>query len=135
MLPNDIVEEIIGIPAGLIDSDDDRYIWQGSTNGTFSVKTAYNLAASLDVQTDWEGSFLWKIQLPPRVKAFFWLLGQNKLLTNAQRFRRSMTNDPTCSYCGCTWEDSIHCMRGCTRAKSLLDGLGIPPWSTPLICP
>ncbi|RXH94364.1 hypothetical protein DVH24_024048 [Malus domestica] len=43
VLPNDIVEEIIGIPAGLIDSDDDRYIWQGSTNGTFSVKTAYNL--------------------------------------------------------------------------------------------
>ena len=43
---------------------------------------------------------IWKLNIPPRVQLFLWLLSKNKLLTRDNLAKRRPVEDNTCLLCG-----------------------------------
>ena len=99
-------------------SGEDGFCWGLSNNGKFFVKTAYN--ASMANQTsnpDGKWKIIWKLQLPQKICTFIWRLFHGKILTNLERMRRRITDDPYCHYCPQDLEDLFHLFRNCTKVK------------------
>ena len=61
---------------------------------------------------------LWRLPMAQRVKTFGWLLLKGRLLTNSERYRRKMTDDPTCQLCNGNIEDIDHVFKLCPLAVS-----------------
>ncbi|CAL2237758.1 unnamed protein product [Prunus armeniaca] len=96
-----------------------------SSNGVFSVKTAYKL---FFVGPSWPESswaFLWKLKIPPKLQTFFWLASQSKILSNEYRVRRQLAIDSSCGLCD--WPDFIHWLKVNLLSKAKWGG-GLP-WS------
>lgn len=90
---------------------------KGAPDGVFSVASAYTLIqGNPDLGADW--TWLWKLRLPQKLKAFLWTILHGKLLTNHMRMKRGLTNDPTCPFC-CKDEDITHLFRDCYKAKEV----------------
>lgn len=64
-------------------------------------------------------SNVWKVRTPHRVRFFVWLALQDRLMTNANRFIRGLTDDPRCFFCGETEENVDHILRRCPVATSV----------------
>ncbi|CAL2248919.1 unnamed protein product [Prunus armeniaca] len=65
----------------------------------------------------WKG--LWSMSIMPKLKVFLWLLFQGRILTNEQRVRRHLAVESSCSVCGWHFENIIHTLRDCGRAKEV----------------
>ncbi|KAK8559190.1 hypothetical protein V6N12_042472 [Hibiscus sabdariffa] len=74
-----------------------------------------------------------------RVRCFLWLVGHERILTNADRTRRHLTCDSRCSICSVSKEDIDHALRHCLIASSVwnqiicMDGL-LSAWSLHIQC-
>lgn len=66
---------------------------------------------------DW--SWIWKLICGEKVKMFTWLLAKGKLLTNAEREKRHLTNDALCAYCGAEAETLRHLFWDCQAARNV----------------
>lgn len=62
---------------------------------------------------------VWKLQAPQRVKSFLWLVLRGSILTNAERYRRHMTEDAACSTRLHPEEDWIHILWNRVEAQSI----------------
>lgn len=69
----------------------------GSSNGSFSVSSAYSVLSSDGLHDSEDLSWIWKIPCPERVPFFIWLLYQDKLNTNVLRCRKGFTLNACCS--------------------------------------
>ncbi|CAL9018286.1 unnamed protein product [Prunus brigantina] len=56
------------------------------------------------------------MKIPPKLKIFYWLVYQGKILSNEQRVRRHLTYDASCMYCRGVNESVLHILRDCYRA-------------------
>ncbi|KAM5549518.1 hypothetical protein ABKV19_000773 [Rosa sericea] len=106
------------MPVGFADGDDDKIIWSGTSNGHFSVKSAY-LSLFDEENADFCWKFLWRLCMPPKLKIFFWLIVQGKLLTNAERMKRRFTRDELCPICHVHTESLLHMLRDCPRVTKI----------------
>ncbi|CAN1297777.1 Putative ribonuclease H protein At1g65750, partial [Linum perenne] len=70
---------------------------------------------------------VWSWQGPNRVKHFLWLVAHNRLLTNAERQKRHMTDNGCCRLCPTRSEDSLHVLRDCKLAQSFWRDFLPPP--------
>ncbi|CAN1129678.1 Putative ribonuclease H protein At1g65750 [Linum perenne] len=87
----------------------DQWSWGLEKDGGFRIKSAYALikeSAGLDPNDFWKK--IWEWRGPHRVRHFLWLAGQDHLLTNSQRTKRKLANDPSCSLCPSMEENSTH---------------------------
>ncbi|CAL8099940.1 unnamed protein product, partial [Prunus armeniaca] len=73
---------------------------------------------------NWKWNFIWKLHVPPKVKTFLWVLCHKKLLTNAQRLMRKLTNAAVCPRCDCPLESSAHLYKDCTATLAIWNRLG-----------
>ncbi|XP_050386378.1 uncharacterized protein LOC126802738 [Argentina anserina] len=115
-LPTDIVGLIMNVPAAFDDSIPDSRIWGSTSNGTFSVKSAYNSLFDLTEPVNPQWKTIWSLSIPPKLKTFFWTVLHKKLLTNVQRATRGFTHDKTCPICHSGDETLLHLLRDCPRA-------------------
>ena len=95
-------------------------IWNLTTSGEFSTKSAYRCMESLngnDFDHIWP--IMWKLPMAQRIRSFSWLLLKGKLLTNRERFRRKMTDDTLYSICQSDTKDLDHIFKGCHMASSV----------------
>ncbi|XP_061367828.1 uncharacterized protein LOC133310843 [Gastrolobium bilobum] len=121
-LSTEVCEVIADIEVPKVDDGTDKVIWRPSSNGLFSVRSAYQFirdeAANLPNQDNlWDCA--WKWQDPERIKHFLWLLLGNSLLTNEQRYRRHMGGEAHCPRCCHPCEDCKHVMWDCPWAKKV----------------
>ncbi|CAL9001792.1 unnamed protein product [Prunus brigantina] len=123
-LPPDIVLMITSIHAGFIDSGPDMCIWRFTSNGKFSVKSAYQLFCPVEAGSNWHWEFIWRLQLPPKVKTFLWVLCHKKLLTNAQRLRGGMAVSTSCPRCIYHVESVEHLFKGCSSSLLIWNQFG-----------
>ncbi|CAL2272822.1 unnamed protein product [Prunus armeniaca] len=123
-LPINIVNLILSTHAGYNGSGEDKCIWQLTSNGQFSVKTAYSTFYLDEGSANWKWDFIWKLHVPPKVKTFLWLLCHKKLLTNAQRLKRKLTNVVGCPRCDCPLESCAHLFQDCTASLAIWNRLG-----------
>ncbi|MFQ6640914.1 hypothetical protein Gotur_014660 [Gossypium turneri] len=61
----------------------------------------------------------WKLLGPQKVHFFFWTVFKQRLLTNMERVRRGLAEDPSCPICGHSSKDILHVIRDCTLAKQV----------------
>ncbi|XP_021827477.1 uncharacterized protein LOC110768097 [Prunus avium] len=73
---------------------------------------------------DWH--FLWKLKIPPKLQIFLWLVFQGKILSNEQRVRRHLVDDPACNYCNWPVESILHIFRDCEKATSVWQAMLCP---------
>ena len=87
-LPSHIIERIKAV---MIHDDadlEDSWFWSLTSDGEFSVHTAYNYLVSnflLTRQCEWRQ--IWSLNIPSRVRSRLWLIKHQKIMCNAERKR------------------------------------------------
>ena len=109
----DLTEEEVG----------DRIVWKASKTGAFTLQSAIQLLQGVESDTAVKWSAIWKLRIPNRIRFFVWLLYHGRLLTNAERFRRSLSSTPQCDLCPGEVEDSQHLFRDCPHAQQIWSSL------------
>jgi hypothetical protein len=87
----------------------DKLIWIGTSNGCFSVKSAYHQEMARRVEDKGESSNhkevtevwnqIWKLPVQGVVKNFIWKFCSNALPTKVALHRRHIVSDPVCPVC------------------------------------
>ncbi|CAN1247078.1 Putative ribonuclease H protein At1g65750 [Linum grandiflorum] len=125
-LPDEAIAHIAGMSPPEADSGDDGWTWGLEQSGRFSIKSAYNLITNGEKVTRPDWNPIWKWMGPNRVRHFLWLVGHERLLTNAERFRRHLTPLADCHRCPSTAETISHTLRDCRFAAEVWRLLGFP---------
>uniref|UniRef100_A0A803MTA4 RNase H type-1 domain-containing protein n=1 Tax=Chenopodium quinoa TaxID=63459 RepID=A0A803MTA4_CHEQI len=105
--------------------EDVRY-WKGAKAWGFSVKYAMQLINDDDLVTkDPKWELAWKTPLHQRIRVFLWLLFHNRMLCNANKKFRHLTNDPRCKRCELNSDETLlHLLRDCPATKSIWASIG-----------
>ncbi|CAN1851599.1 Putative ribonuclease H protein At1g65750 [Linum perenne] len=99
---------------------EDDIIWGPDPQGNFTLKTAYEILASVDHHTDQDiWKTVWRWAGPNRVRHFLWLVAHNRILTNAERRRRHRVDVAECQRCRSGIEDTLHVVRDCQLAREV----------------
>lgn len=122
--------KIVGeVPPPHPDAGPDRLIFKGSTNGSYSVKNAYQQLMSLKEpqisltptqvhQKKEIFTITWKKGwMVPRVRFFLWKLTQKALPLGKIIADRISKGDPVCQLCGTHDEDANHMIFHCAFAR------------------
>ncbi|CAL8078089.1 unnamed protein product [Prunus armeniaca] len=123
VLPEEWVQKVIGCSTDFQGILEDCQIWKPTSNGFFSVKSAYSL---LFQGANWLNPWwraLWKLRIPPKLQIFFWLVFQEKILSNEQRVRRHLVGNCACDYYKWSIESTLHILRDCSRARKAIVGI------------
>ncbi|XP_074299929.1 uncharacterized protein LOC141631111 [Silene latifolia] len=116
------------------ESHEDTWYWAAEKDGEYSVRSAYKLLVGMESDTSepstWERSKwiwnnLWKVQVWPRIKLFFWQLCNDALATKVNLSFRVGREDVLCPLCQCQIESSIHLFRDCGIASEVWERLGV----------
>ncbi|KAJ1390181.1 Ribonuclease H-like superfamily [Sesbania bispinosa] len=112
----------------------DYLAWKFSSNGEFTIKTAYEFLtenSSAKYPVDDIFKTIWSWQGPPRVSTFVWKVVHGKLLTNYERFKRGMTSNNLCPRCNSAPETIMHLLRDCDIVAELWESLiGSNSWAS-----
>jgi hypothetical protein len=92
----------------------DRLIWRGTTNGVFTVRSAYHLGKEV-----WK--FIWSMNVPSPVKLFMWLACHNVLPTRSNLYRRKVVENFICPCCERFEETTLHALWACPAAQDVWD--------------
>lgn len=100
--------------------DEDLKGWCGTTNGIFSVKSAYRIETKWTEAREWSGwKLTWGLQVQESVKVFMWTLAHNRLFTNQARWRMNLAINSNCGGCYGYMKDSLLAIRDCNKAHEL----------------
>jgi hypothetical protein len=103
-LPVQVLMIMESHPPPTVDLTDDSVFWRHSTNGSFSIHSAYDSQVSNVHQKHsltplWK--LIWKWKGPKRIKSTFrWTVSHNGEMTNENRVRRHIAEDPFCNHSG-----------------------------------
>ncbi|XP_042958049.1 uncharacterized protein LOC122293560 [Carya illinoinensis] len=110
-------------------NNNDRLSWRCTTNGMFSVKSAYHLQVSINDSKSRQGSrlsnhgvlwkLLWKLKVPNKVKMFLWRAAKDILPTRANLYRRKIIESPLCPICHSFPETTAHVLWSCRAAQDV----------------
>lgn len=88
----------------------DILFWIGTSNGIFSVRSAYHLRKEIKDRENGQCSYsvkdpglwkaIWAMKVPNPVKLFTWRACHNLLPTRHNLFQRKVVNNPSCPCCG-----------------------------------
>ncbi|BFG21532.1 hypothetical protein CerSpe_078060 [Prunus speciosa] len=112
---------------------DDKLVWHFTAHGGYTVRTGYELALNLrkngelgwkaegdcshgnDQKKFWRN--IWRLQVPPKLRAFVWRGCRNALAVKGNLRRRSVDVDNTCALCGHEGESQVHLFFRCEHAR------------------
>ncbi|CAN1797547.1 Putative ribonuclease H protein At1g65750 [Linum perenne] len=125
------------IPVGPPDTKD-KWVWHFDPNGRFSVKSCYRLLKQgrHDAESEAGGwlqgvwKWIWRMNIPPKLKFFSWKVCAELLPTKANLFKRRCSPTPICQCCNEFDETSFHLLFGCAKTKELWSDIN-PPWNLP----
>ncbi|KAL2927766.1 hypothetical protein RDABS01_007218 [Bienertia sinuspersici] len=99
-LPSDILKRIASHEMVEDMKAGDLVYWKGSTHRKFSIKYALKIIRneeSPSSNNQWE--LVWRAPAQQRIRAFMWLLMHDRLVSNANRVKRRISDDPGCPRC------------------------------------
>ncbi|KAF5194037.1 Ribonuclease h-like superfamily protein [Thalictrum thalictroides] len=103
----------------------DSVKWNGSTNGAFSVKSAYALArgeesSSSSVQeVDRCFKKLWSLRIPASLQLFIWKVFNQSLPVGDVLDKHHVIGDLRCTWCNDSQESHDHVLFGCEWVKKV----------------
>ncbi|CAA7037248.1 unnamed protein product [Microthlaspi erraticum] len=107
---------LLSVVLNTIAGNKDTLSWTASPNGEFTVRSAYELLTrNLAPRQNMESFFdrIWRVAAPERVRLFLWLVGNQCLMTNAERKRRHICDSDVCHVCKGRVETILHILRDC----------------------
>lgn len=107
----------------------DRLSWEETHDGLFSVKSAYKLLTRDAAPKQNMGRFynrIWSVMAPERVRAFLWLVGNQAIMSNAERYKRHLSETEVCQVCKGGIETTTHILRDCPAMLGIWNRL-VPP--------
>ncbi|GMJ02104.1 hypothetical protein HRI_003879600 [Hibiscus trionum] len=116
----EVVPRILSVTCPEPLDNDDCLFWHKSAKHVFETKSAYEMIASPywdPKHLIWE--HIWTLPVPQRIRLFFWLAFKHKLVTNHERCRCFVSNQPLCPICHDTTETSLHVLRNCNTARAV----------------
>ena len=136
-LPHE-AELVLGIPISYR-LPDDSVIWAWTSNGKFSVRSAYGVAQSClkegptrsdlgscsdntKMKAIWK--MVWRLDCPNKIKHFMWRACKNILPTRNRLKGKGISCEDCCALCGCS-ETSGHILWDCKLAKEVWCGTKI----------
>uniref|UniRef100_A0A6N2MZS1 RNase H type-1 domain-containing protein n=1 Tax=Salix viminalis TaxID=40686 RepID=A0A6N2MZS1_SALVM len=120
LLPIHTVMNIAGHIPPMQDTREDSVVWDHSSNGRLSVRTAYMVqekGGAMDRDPLWR--IIWKWKGLERIRVFLWTVGHNAIMTNEVRWRRKMTDNKYCGQCVNVVETVTHALRDCPKARKI----------------
>jgi len=99
----------------VLNEEDDTITWSFNSNGQFSVQSLYAIINHRGVTPVYVQA-VWKLNIPPRVHFFLWLLSNNRLLTRDNLAKKRDVSDPSCLFCK-DCESISHLFFQCCVAK------------------
>uniref|UniRef100_A0A2N9EM79 Reverse transcriptase zinc-binding domain-containing protein n=1 Tax=Fagus sylvatica TaxID=28930 RepID=A0A2N9EM79_FAGSY len=102
----------------------DRQVWARTSNGMFSVQSAYQMLVE-DLKIKESGTSttsqrwkvfwknLWSVKVPQKIKVFMWKACSNILPTCTKLFDRNIVSNFSCSVCGDEAETRDHLFMEC----------------------
>jgi ribonuclease HI len=144
-------EAILRIP--LRTQEMDWWAWELEKHGEFSVKSAYRKLVAMHEQNtltapggsgDDSWDKVWKLDVPPKVKVFYWRVLHEFLPTKSILNHRHIEPTAFCDMCGAEKETIKHVLTECTMALQfwqeikLLTGVKLPKlhahtWATDIL--
>ncbi|RVX10222.1 LINE-1 reverse transcriptase-like [Vitis vinifera] len=103
-----------------ISQEEDSVVWRGGGQGTFGVRSAYNLLAAPN-SIDFPVRCIWVDKVPTKAAFFAWEATWGKILTLDRLQRRGWQLTNCCFLCGCEEENVNHILLHCTVARVLWD--------------
>lgn len=113
----DEVKAIKTIPLSCTNQEN-MMIWRGTTNGLFSVRSAYHLAKETVDRMKAGSSFgfynsdiwkgIWNLKVPNSEKHFMWRACHDILPTRENLMKRKIASDPLCPICSLEVETVSH---------------------------
>jgi hypothetical protein len=107
----------------------DKIIWNGTSNGMFSVKSVYHMALDLlrrkngECSTSYGNSVFWKknwaVKASNASKNFLWRACQNVLPTKQNLLRKGVVENDLCPCCHSEVESVIHVLWECPGAQDV----------------
>ncbi|OMO86377.1 reverse transcriptase [Corchorus capsularis] len=129
LLPDCILKFIFSTALPFNRNQNDLIVWNFSSDGSFNLNSAYEIAASIIHEKDdfvfWKK--LWHVPCHFRVMHFLWTAALDKLCTRSMLYHRKISFDPCCDLCLDTEESVLHILRDCTIAHSLWDKISHLP--------
>lgn len=120
-LPSVVIDDVTGAR--------DRMSWGESTEGLFSVKSAYaSLTRDAVPRPNMEALYsrVWRLVAPERVRVFLWMVTHQVIMTNMERKRRHLSDNGVCQLCKNGDETILHALRDCLAAAGLWAKIVIP---------
>ncbi|KAJ1379830.1 Ribonuclease H-like superfamily [Sesbania bispinosa] len=118
VLLSDAAEFVLNIPPPAALDPDDSISWSLTTDGPFSLASAYNyLSSTPSCPIGRVYNRLWKWKGPERLRLLIWRILANSLLTNLARVRRNLDTNAFYPVCHNQVESNIHALRDCSTAK------------------
>lgn len=99
------------------------HLLEPHTNGQFSVKSPYGQLCPNSENNSFQ--WLWKLQLPQKIKHLFWQMSHHRLLTASYLYNIHVTNNPLCPVCHSNDETIAHLFFECHQAKPVWQQLGL----------
>jgi hypothetical protein len=98
-----------------LSQEEDMPIWELHFSGQYSASSFYAVINNRGV-TPVHTPAVWKLDVPPRLHVFLWLLANDRLLTRDNLGKRRHVEDPSCLFCS-ELETSHHLFFDCFVAK------------------
>lgn len=127
---NDIFEDrdkyqIMSIPLPVHQSQD-KMIWKWEEKGDYSVKSCYQfLMGNMQSEEDMCWTTMWNLDIPPKVKLFFWQTCVNCLPTTDNLQAKQVPCSQNCLLCSTGLESSTHIFLNCEFARNCWRATGI----------
>ncbi|PRQ16242.1 putative ribonuclease H-like domain, reverse transcriptase zinc-binding domain-containing protein [Rosa chinensis] len=123
------VSAICSIPLPITPCSD-KQVWHYTKNGTYTVKSGYQLAQTLRIrgagqegsstnQLDLVWQVMWKLKIPEGVKVFLWRVIHEILPTALLLQRRHLLASSVCSRCQGEEETILHAFWSCSKAREV----------------
>lgn len=105
---------------------EDIWAWEPEKHGMYIVCSAYQILENqrLHMEAEQPSSSsddvwrkIWKLEVPPKVKVFWWRVMHGFLLARLVLHRRHVEPIPHCEVCGAEEESTRHVLIDCTIAK------------------
>jgi hypothetical protein len=93
---------------------EDAHVWQLSTSGQYSAKSAYE-AFFIGSTTFRPWERIWKTCAPGKCRFFMWLAAHNKCWTADRLARRGLPHPTHCPHCDQEYQSSVSIMCVCVR--------------------
>ena len=123
-LPLGIRDEIQATSIPLVARNNDKLAWKYSPKGSFDMGRDYLITTNLMEAKSFACSWIWKLQILPRIQMFIWRCMHNSIAVKEVVAKRGILLDTSCPMCQFDSESLTQALWDCSMVKPVWLQLG-----------